>query len=74
MFIPKEEKKKKTTTTQIHLKHILNLKDYPVSIVHALQMKDVGTIQFLKVRIFSLLNAHLVLFLQLEKLDTDLKN
>ena len=25
-------------------------------------------------KIFSLLNAHLVLFLQLEKLDTDLKN
>ena len=46
MIIPKEEKKKKTTTTQIHLKHKSNLKDYPVSIVHALQMKDVGTIPY----------------------------
>ena len=46
MFIPKEEKKKKTTTTQIHLKHKLNLKDYPVSILHTLQMKDVGTIPY----------------------------
>ena len=48
MFIPKEEKKKKTTTTttQIHLRHKSNLKDYPVSIFHALEMKDVGTIPY----------------------------
>ena len=46
MFIPKEEKKKKTTTTQIHQAQVKPKGLNPVSILHTLQMKDVGTIPY----------------------------
>ena len=38
-----QRKRKRKKTTQIHLKHKLNLHDYPIIILDALQTTDVGT-------------------------------
>ena len=38
-----QRRRTRKKATQIHLKHKLNLHDYPVSILDALQTKDVGT-------------------------------